>query len=106
MSDDVPDRPPAATMIDALDIRRNVRSGLAVGVSVAVLAYIVRVFELLGPVGGAREYPVFGPEAWFVLLAVVFAAATALGVTVVLTAFRLYQLTSDVADGDTEEQAE
>jgi hypothetical protein len=56
----------------------------------------VRIFELLGPVGFERTYPIVGPEAWFLLLAIVFASATALGVVVVLTAIRAVRLSKDV----------
>ncbi len=84
-------------MIESLGVRRNATIGLAVGVGVAVLAYVVRIFELLGPVSEAREYPLFGPEAWFVLLAFVFAVATALGVVIFLTAIRAYRLTQSVS---------
>jgi hypothetical protein len=95
VSDDSSNGPPTAALIDALGVKRNAAVGLAVGVAVAVAAYAVRVFELLGPVGGGRSYPIVGPEAWFLLLAVVFAAATSLAVMLVLTAVRLYGLSTD-----------
>ncbi len=84
-------------MLDALSVKRNAAIGVAVGLTIATLAYIVRVFELLGPIAGGRRYPVFGPELWFGLLAFVFAAATALGVTLLLTAFNAYTLTQQVS---------
>jgi Mg/Co/Ni transporter MgtE len=96
VSDDVPDRPPASTMIEALEIQKNAIVGLVVGVIVAVVAYLFRVLELLGPAAGGREYPVVGPEGWFLLLAIVFAAATALLVMLVLTGVRIVQITRDV----------
>lgn len=83
-------------MLEALAIRRNTAIGLAVGATMAIAAYSIRVFELLGPFGGPREYPVLGPEGWFLLLAIVLAAATALGMTIVLTAARAYRLTKTV----------
>ena len=94
VSDDPSDGPPTAALIDALGVRRNAAVGVAVGVAVAVAAYAIRVFELFGPVSDARSYPIVGPEAWFLLLAVVFAAATSLGVLLVLTAVRLYGLST------------
>jgi hypothetical protein len=94
VSDDA-DGPATAALIDALGVKRNAVIGVTVGVGVAVVGYAVRVFELLGPVGRARSYPIAGPEAWFVMLAIVFAAATALGVMLVLTAVRLYSLSSE-----------
>ena len=93
MSDASDSRP--ETMIEALRVKRNVTVGLGVGVGVAVLAYVVRVFELLGPVVTGREYPVVGPEGWFLMLAVVFATATTLLVTLVLTGVRVAQLAAD-----------
>jgi hypothetical protein len=95
VSDDDSDGSQTAALIDALGVKRNAIIGLAVGVAVAVAGYVIRVFELLGPVGGARSYPIVGPEAWFLLLAVVFASATALAVTLVLTAVRLVGLSEE-----------
>jgi len=79
-------------MIEALDVKRNATVGLLVGVGVAALAYIVRIFELLGPVATGREYPVLGEAGWFFMLAVVFAVSTALLVALVLTSVRMVQL--------------
>lgn len=79
-------------MIEALDVKRNAIVGLLVGVGVAALAYVVRVFELLGPVATGREYPILGEEGWFLMLAVVFAVSTALLVVLVLTGVRMVQL--------------
>ena len=84
-------------MVSALALQRNVSIGVAVGVGVALVAYVVRVFELLGPAPGARPFPIVGPETWFVLLAVVFAVSTALGVTLLLTAISAYRLTHRVS---------
>lgn len=99
MTDDAPDRPPA-TMLSALAVRRNVTVGLAVGVGVALAAYAIRVFELLGPVASARQYPIVGPETWFLLLSVVFAVSAALGVTLLLTAVHAYRLTRRVSEDE------
>jgi len=90
------DGPPTGGLLAALAVKRNTGIGLGVGIGVAALAYLVRIFELLGPVGFERTYPIVGPEAWFLLLAVVFASATALGVVVVLTAIRAVRLSKDV----------
>jgi len=94
VSDDHSERQPE-TMAEALQVKRNVRIGFAVGVGVAVVAYVVRVFELFGPVVTTREYPVIGPEGWFLMLAVVFAVATALLVMLVLTGVRVARLAKE-----------
>lgn len=72
-------------LLESLSFYRNVRVGAAVGALLAVLLYLVRTFELLGPVIDTREYPLFGPEVWFLLLAFVLAATSALSVAIVLT---------------------
>ena len=95
-ADGQPDGAPTGGLLAALAVKRNTVIGLGVGVGVAALAYLVRIFELLGPVGFERTYPIVGPEAWFLLLAIVFASATALGVVVVLTAIRAVRLSKDV----------
>lgn len=80
-----PERPPAAALADALSVGRNAAVGAAVGLLVAVGAYLVRVLELVGPVRGTQTYPVLGPEGWFLGLALVLASATALLVATLLT---------------------
>lgn len=92
MSDDAPDRPPAARVVRALDVPRNARAGVAVGFALAVVVYAFRVFEVLGPFAGSQRYPVFGPEGWFLLLAFVLASTTAMLVTVALTLASAYRL--------------
>lgn len=91
-SDTSLDRPPRAAMLEALSVRRNALAGAVVGVTLAVGLYLVRVLELLGPFRGTRQFPVLGPEGYYVLLAFVLASATAFlvgtGLTVV-TAIRL-----------------
>ncbi|MDZ5812776.1 hypothetical protein U4E84_15630 [Halorubrum sp. AD140] len=72
-------------LLESLAFYRNVRIGLVAGALLAVLLYLVRTLELLGPVVDTREYPLFGPDGWYVLLAFVLAAAFALLVAVVLT---------------------
>ncbi|MFA1610217.1 DUF7536 family protein [Halobellus rubicundus] len=85
MSDEVPNRPPSAGLIDTLRVPRNAAIGASVGVALALAAYFARVLELFGPFAGTREYPVLGPEGWFLLLAFVLATSTALLVTSALT---------------------
>ena len=92
VSDEPPERPPSAGLLDTLQVRRNATIGLTSGVALAALVYLVRVFELIGPVAGVQRYPVVGPEGWFLVLGVVLASATALLVTTVLTAVTAYRL--------------
>lgn len=76
----VPDRPGGATaLIDTLDIPRNARIGVAVGVLFAVLVYAYRFLEVFGPAPDAA-----GP-VYFLMLAFVLAVGVALLTTVVLT---------------------
>jgi len=83
------------TLMEVLAVKRNATVGLGVGAGVAVLAYVVRVFEVFGPAATGRSYPIVGPEGWFLLLAVVFASATALLVTILLTAVRIARVAGD-----------
>ncbi|WP_449405029.1 DUF7536 family protein [Halorubrum salsamenti] len=89
MSDDSPGdrstKPPMLVLLESLAFYRNARVGLVVGTVLAVLLYAVRFLELLGPVIDTRDYPLFGPDVWFVLLAFVLAATFALLVAVALT---------------------
>lgn len=85
VSDEVPDRPPGTGLVQALHVPRNGAVGVGVGIALAVVAYAARVFELLGPFAGTREYPGVGPEGWFLVLAFVLATSTALLVTSLLT---------------------
>lgn len=71
--------------LESLSFYRNVRIGVVAGASLALSLYLVRTLELLGPLIDAREYPLFGPDVWFLLLAFVLAAASALSVAVALT---------------------
>lgn len=96
VNDEVPGRPPANGLADALRIRRNAGVGFAVGIAVAVAAYLFRVLELVGPFPGARRYPVVGPEGWFLVLAFVLAVSTALLVTALLTLVAGYRLTREL----------
>ncbi|WP_416838592.1 hypothetical protein [Haloferax sp. DFSO52] len=96
MTDDVPERPPAAGLVEALDVPRNAAIGAVVGLSLAVGAYLFRVLELFGPFAGTRAYPILGPEGWFLILAFVLASATALLVATVLTLVSAYQLSKQL----------
>ena len=88
-----PERPPSAGLLDALQVRRNAAVGVVVGVVIAILGYLVRVFELAGPASGTQSFPVVGPEGWFLILGFVLASATALFVTAALPAASSYRLT-------------
>jgi hypothetical protein len=89
VSDDTPvegsTKPPMLVLLESLAFYRNVRVGLVAGASLAVLLYATRTLELLGPVIDTRDYPLFGPDVWFLLLAFVLAATFALLVAVALT---------------------
>ena len=96
MSERVPDRPSQSGLIRALRVRRNVTVGVGVGVVLAVGAYLARVLEVFGPFEGTREYPVLGPEGWFLVLAFVLATSTALLVASALTVVEVVRLTRDL----------
>ena len=87
MPDDAPERPPTAAFIAALSVPRNAKIGVAVGVALAALAYVVRVFELLGPTADTRGSPLL-----FFVLAFTLAFATAALVTLILTLGSAYRL--------------
>lgn len=96
MSDDQPARPPSAGLVDALEVRRNALVGVVAGIALAIVIYLVRVFELAGPVAGSRRYPVVGPEGWFLILGFVLASATALLVAAALTLVTAYRVTREL----------
>jgi hypothetical protein len=96
MSEEIPDRPPQSGLVSALSVPRNATIGVAVGISLAILAYLARVLELFGPFAGTREYPVLGPEGWFLILAFVLATSTALLVASVLTVVEAVRLTREL----------
>ncbi|WP_336021877.1 DUF7536 family protein [Halobellus salinisoli] len=96
MSEEVPDRPPQSGLLDALRIPRNAAVGVGVGVALAVAVYVARVLELFGPFGGTREYPVLGPEGWFLVLAFVLATSTALLVASALTVVEIVRLAREL----------
>ncbi|MES3161981.1 MAG: hypothetical protein PPP55_10505 [Halorubrum sp.] len=73
-------------LLESLAFYRNVRVGVVVGVAVAAGLYLVRTFELLPwALVEVREYPLFGPDVWFLLLAFVLAATLGLLVAILLT---------------------
>lgn len=80
------------SMAEALSVRRNAAIGAAVGLLLAVLAYLIRVLEVFGPFAGTRQFPVLGETGWFLLLAFVLASSTALLVTSLLTVVSLVGL--------------
>ncbi|MFC5971296.1 hypothetical protein ACFPYI_08150 [Halomarina salina] len=75
----VPERPGTANFVRALNVRRNARIGVGVGVVFAAVVYAVRVFELLGPA------PDSAGSLYFLMLAFVLASGVALLVTLGLT---------------------
>ncbi|GAB7010188.1 hypothetical protein [Halorubrum trueperi] len=85
VSDDDSTAPPMLVLLESLAFYRNVRIGFLIGAILAALLYLVRTLELLGPVIDTREYPIFGPDVWFLLLAFVLAATSALLVAIALT---------------------
>ncbi|MFB6154825.1 MAG: hypothetical protein ABEJ22_02950 [Haloferacaceae archaeon] len=106
MSDDAPDRPPTTNLLLAVNFPRNAKVGVVVGVVFAVAVYFLRVVSVLGDFTGPREYPVFGPEGWYLMLAFVLASATALLVTTVLTLASAYRLTRSLAADEEPERHE
>jgi hypothetical protein len=84
-----------ARLLGALDVPRNAVVGAGVGVVLAAVLYFVRVLELFGPFAGTREFPVLGPEGWFLLLAFVLATTTAMIVAAVLTVLSAISLLRD-----------
>ena len=97
MTDEIPSRPPSGGLVQALNVPRNAMVGVATGLGLAVVVYLFRVLELLGPFAGTRQYPILGPEGWFLLLAFVLASATALFVTALLTVVSAYRLARDLS---------
>jgi hypothetical protein len=96
VSDDTTTKPPMLVLLESLAFYRNVRIGVITGLLLAASLYLVRTFELLGPLAEVREYPVVGPEVWFLSLAFVLAAAAALSVAVGLTLFEAVRGARDV----------
>lgn len=91
MSEESPE-PSVAPLLAALSVRRNAAVGVAVGLALAVGAYVFRLSRVAGPFAGTREFPVLGETGWFLLLSFVLACATALLVTTLLTLGSLVRL--------------
>lgn len=85
VTEDTPEKPPMLALLERCGLWRNAKVGLAVGAAVALAAYLFRALELLGPLGPTRQYPVVGPDAWFLLLAFVLAVTFGMLVTAALT---------------------
>jgi len=85
-------------LLESLAFYRNVRIGVASGALLAASLYLVRTLELLGPLVEVREYPVVGPEVWFLSLAFVLAAASSLFVAVGLTIFEAVRGAREVSE--------
>ena len=83
MSEGVPDRPPRARLVEALEVRRNAKQGFAAGLLFAVAVYVYFV-----AVPGTR---VWSPVL-YLGLAFVVAVTTGLLATAVLTALTARRL--------------
>ena len=82
------EKPPMLVLLESLEFYRNVRVGVVLGASAAASLYLVRALELLPwSLVETREYPLFGPDGWFLLLAFVLAATLSLLVAILLTVF-------------------
>jgi hypothetical protein len=71
----------------ALSVARNAKIGAASGAAVAVLAYLYRVFGLVGPSADTRGSPLL-----FLALALTLALAVAALVALALTLVSAYRL--------------
>lgn len=80
-----------AAFLDALNVSRNAKIGLVVGIAFAALIYVVRVFEILGP----AQRQVGGPIL-YLGLAFVLAFGTFVIVTTVLTLISAYRRTREL----------
>lgn len=80
-----------AAFLDALNVPRNAKIGLVVGIVFAALIYVVRVFELLGP----AQRQVGGPVL-YLGLAFVLAFGTFVIVTFLLTLGSAYRRTREL----------
>ena len=80
-----------AAFLDALNVSRNAKIGLVVGIAFAALVYVVRMFELLGP--AQREV---GGPILYLGLAFVLAFGTFVIVTTILTLVSAYRRTREL----------
>nr|WP_119822034.1 hypothetical protein [Halalkaliarchaeum desulfuricum] len=83
-------------MLSALSVPKHAKRGALAGLLLAIAAYLVRVLELLGPPPGAREYPILGPEGWFLVLAFVLAVTSAMLITILLVALEAARMGRNV----------
>ena len=91
-----PERPPASAILSALSVPKHAKRGAVAGLLIASAAYLVRVLELLGPPAGGREYPILGPEGWFLVLAFVLAVTSAMLITIMLVALEAVRTARNV----------
>ncbi len=87
VSRDAPERPPTVQFMAALSVARNAKIGIASGAAVAVLAYLYRILELVGPSADTRGSPLL-----FLTLALTLALAVAALVALALTLASAYRL--------------
>ena len=87
MSEHVPDRPPRARLVEALEVRRNAKRGFAAGFLLAVAVYVYFV-----AIPGTRVWP----PLLYVALAFVVAITTGLLVTTILTGITARRLARDL----------
>ncbi|MFB6298771.1 MAG: hypothetical protein ABEH65_00745 [Halobacteriales archaeon] len=80
MADDPSEQSPAVELFREFGLPRNAKIGFALGIGIAVMVYIYRIVELLGPVPATRGSPVL-----FALLAFVLAISLGSLFTVALT---------------------
>lgn len=81
-----------AAFLDALNVTRNAKIGVVVGIVFAALIYSVRVFELAGPAPQGVGGPVL-----FLALAFVLAFGAFVIVTIVLTLISAYRRVQESA---------
>ena len=88
-------------LLESLEFYRNVRAGVVVGAIAAVALYLVRTLELLPwSLVETREYPLFSPDVWFLLLAFVLAATLSLLVAIALTVLEAVRGAREVTDAE------
>jgi hypothetical protein len=84
--------PPLVQLLRTIEVGSAVRRGLLAGGGLAIALYLIRVFELIGPVAGTRSYPIVGAAGWYAMLALVLAVSMAMLVTAVIITVRLVRL--------------
>lgn len=86
MDEQVPERPPMANLIDALEVRRNAKRGFAAGI-----LFAAAIFTFFVVVPGTYRSPLL-----YVGLAFVVAVTTGLLATTILTALTARRLARDL----------